>query len=326
MPRSRPLWVPILIGVIAILFTIGVLVGWNIIFTSYYVLATRTQAMPDLGVGYWFILSVGSLFLVAVVVTLLLFLIGNVRQTLYVNQQKTFIDSVTHELKSPLASLLLSLETIETRELTPQMQAKFLGMMKKDVHRLRTFIEHVLDAGRLEHGKRELLFEAADCTALIEECAQRIRLQHDLQPEAIRVETQRAPTRAILTDRVALETIVLNLIDNAAKYSKAPTRIVVGISAQDGRMRIVVSDQGIGMARTDLKRVFKRFYRVDKKGSSPRGTGLGLYLVEALTRRMGGRVTASSEGEGRGSTFTVDLPLRFAEAVPLPSQDNAGSR
>ena len=155
MARAGRLWVPILIGVLAILFTIGVLVGWNIIFTSYYVLATRTHSIPDLGVGYWLILSVGSTFLVAIVVTLLLLLIGNVRQTLYVNRQKTFIDNVTHELKSPLASLQVSLETMEQRDVSPELRAKFLGMMKKDVSRLSTFIDHVLHAGRIEHGDRK---------------------------------------------------------------------------------------------------------------------------------------------------------------------------
>ncbi|MBI5535163.1 MAG: HAMP domain-containing histidine kinase [Deltaproteobacteria bacterium] len=320
MPRTRPLWVPILIGVLAILFTIGVLVGWNIIFTSYYVLATRTHGMPDLGVGYWVILSVGSLFLVVVVVTLLLLLIGNVRQTLYVNQQKTFIDSVTHELKSPLASLILSLETIESRQLTPEMHARFLGMMKKDVHRLRTFIEHVLDAGRLEQGKRQLQFEAMDCRRIVEECAQRIRQDYDLGPDEICIEAGRAPDHPILTDRVALQTILINLLDNAAKYSKKPARIVVAIAVEDARLRISVADHGIGLARAELKRVFKRFYRVERKAGSPKGTGLGLYLVDALTRRMGGRVTASSDGEGRGSTFTVDLPLRMEEPASSAPQ------
>ena len=325
MARTRPLWVPILIDVLAIVFTIGVLVGWNIIFTSYYVLATRTHGMPDLGAGYWVILSVGSLLLVAVVVTLLLLLIGNVRQTLYVNQQKTFIDSVTHELKSPLASLILSLETIETRQLTPEMNAKFLGMMKKDVHRLRTFIEHVLDAGRLEQGKRQLCFEPADCTRLVEDCAQRIRQHYDLNPEEICIEAGRAPEQPILTDRVALETIVINLLDNASKYSGKSNRIVVAIASEDARLKITVADHGVGLARTELKRVFKRFYRVERKDGSPRGTGLGLYLVEALTRRMGGRVTASSDGEGRGATFTVDLPLRIEDASSPAAQTAASS-
>jgi signal transduction histidine kinase len=314
MARSR-LWVPILIGVLAILFTIGVLVGWNIIFTSYYVLATRTHGMPDLGVGYWLILSFGSLFLVAVVVTLLLLLIGNVRQTLYVNRQKTFIDNVTHELKSPLASLQLSLETMEQRQLSPEMQAKFLGMMRKDVSRLRTFIDHVLHAGRIEHGTRQLHEEAFDCLASTHECVRRVREQYELQPEEVRVHEPAEPSRPILMDRVAYETVLLNLLDNAVKYSERPVQIEVRLTCEESRLVLRVTDHGQGIARNQLKRIFKRFYRIEQVVGSARGTGLGLYLVEALTRRLGGRVEATSEGPGKGASFTVRLPLRLSNAI-----------
>jgi signal transduction histidine kinase len=318
MARSR-LWVPIIIGVLAILFTIGVLVGWNIIFTSYYVLATRTHGMPDLGVGYWLILSFGSLFLVAVVVTLLLLLIGNVRQILYVNRQKTFIDNVTHELKSPLASLQLSLETMEQRQLTPEMQARFLAMMKKDVSRLRTFIDHVLHAGRLEHGRRAIRPEPFDCVAATHECVRRVREQYELQPDEMLVREPAEPARPILMDRVAYETVLLNLLDNAAKYSGRPARVEVRLGCEESRLVLRVIDQGQGIAHNQLKRIFRRFYRIEQVVGSARGTGLGLYLVHALTRRMGGKVEASSDGPGAGAMFTVRLPLRFADAMQSES-------
>jgi len=289
-----------------------VLVGWNIVFTSYYVLATRTRTMPDLGAGYWVILSVGSLFLVLVVVVVLLLLIGNVRQTRYLHKQNAFIDNVTHELKTPLASLSLSLETIESRKLSPEMHSRFVSMMKKDVDRLRSFIDHVLDAGRLEQGQRDLREEPSDLVAIAREAAVRIRERHELADDEISIEEcGNAPQPAVI-DRIAFETIALNLLDNAVKYSPRPARVTLNLQTNAQRLILTVRDQGMGMPRSELKKVFRRFYRIEGMRKDARGTGLGLYVVSALVRRMGGRVVARSEGTGKGSEFIVDLPYRQA--------------
>jgi signal transduction histidine kinase len=314
MGRTRRRWVPILIGVLAIVFTIAVLVGWNIVFTSYYVLATKSPGMPDLGAWYWLILSIGSLFLVMVVVTLLLLLIGNVRQSLLVDQQKMFVDSVTHELKSPLASLSLALETIEAREMSPEDHGRFVRMMKKDVQRLRTFIEHVLDAARLEGGQRELRLQAVVVPSLVEELAQRIRDRYELEATEIRTEIGKGLTEPVVTDQVAVETILLNLIDNAVKYSKRPARVTVRASSALGRMTVAVEDRGVGIPVAERKRIFRRFYRLDREGVGSRGTGLGLYMVDALARRLGGVVQMTEGPDGSGSCFTLDLPVRYERA------------
>ncbi len=318
MARTRPVWVQIVIGVLAILFTIAVLVGWNIVFTSYYVLSTRTADMPDLGAGYWVILSFGSLFLVLVVVTILLLVIGNVRQTLYVNQQNAFVDNVTHELKSPLASLSLSIETLESRNLPPEMHARFVSMMKKDVERLRTFIEHVLDAGRLEQGQRDLREQQADLAQLATGCAARIRERHELADDEIVIEPSDLPPFPVITDRVAVETIFLNLLDNAVKYSPRPAHITFNIEASPRRAVISVSDRGVGIPPAELKKIFRRFYRVPREGRTVQGTGLGLYVVSAILRRMGGRIAVASAGPDQGATFTVELPVsQPADQTPM---------
>lgn len=316
MARTRPVWFQIVLGALAIAFTIAVLVGWNIAFTNYYVLATRTQAMPDLGAGYWVIASFGSLFLVLVVVAILLLLIGNIRQTLYVHQQNAFVDSVTHELKTPLASLSLSLETIESRDLSPEMRAKFVSMMKKDVDRLRSFIEHVLDAGRLEHGQRELRDDPTDLVALLEECAARIRQRHDLAEDEISLDIHGESLQPAIIDRIAFETIALNLLDNAVKYSPRPARVSLSLKTSGQRLLFTVRDQGMGIPRSELKKVFRRFYRIERLRKTAGGTGLGLYVVSALARKMAGRVVARSEGPDKGSEFAVDLPYRPAPSSP----------
>jgi len=153
--RRRGLGGPIVFGTLAIAFTITILVAWNIMFTRYFVLATETR-VSELGVGYWMILSIGDVFLVGVATILVLFLIGNVRQRLYIRRQETFLDSVTHELKSPLASLRLSLDTFARRETDAELTGKLLGMMRGDVGRLERFVENLLEAGRIEHGEHRV--------------------------------------------------------------------------------------------------------------------------------------------------------------------------
>jgi signal transduction histidine kinase len=310
--HKQSLWVPILIGVLAIVFTLAVLVAWNVIFTRYYVLATATRSVPELGVGYWLILSFGSLLLVLVVAVLVVFLVANVRQALYVIQQNAFVDSVTHELKSPLASLRLCLETLEARELSREQQAKFIGMMKGDVDRLRAFVEHVLEASRLEHEQRELSHEPTSVSSVVHAGVEQIRRRYGLAPSAL---VQQGPPEAddepIMTDPVALETVVVNLLDNAVKYSRKPVAVVVTQEADAAWVRLRVRDEGIGIPRGELKRIFLRFYRVGRKGKGvPRGTGLGLYVVASLVKRLGGRIQASSDGQDRGSTFVVEIPRR----------------
>ncbi len=319
MRTRQSILVPVLVAVLAICFTIAVLVAWCIIFTQFYVVATETQTIPDLGVGYWLILSAGCLFLVLIIVALILFLVANLRQALLVQHQSTFIDSVTHELKSPLASLSLCLETMESRDLTPELQARFITMMKHDVERLRDFIEHILEAGRLEHNEREIGQEPVALPELVARCLAQIQKRHTIPEDAIRVTLQfNDPERQIVTDPLALEIVLLNLLDNAVKYSEAG-QVKVDLSARDDGewMTFQVVDRGIGIPKKHLKKVFRRFHRVERDDKPKvKGTGLGLYVVASLVQRLGGRITASSEGADSGATFTVRLPIRRLTTDP----------
>lgn len=312
--KKPALWKPILFGVLAILFTITVLVGWSVIFTQYYLLTEASQVIRAPGLGYWIILSTGCLFLVLVIATLVSFLVINVRQALYVNQQNTFLDSVTHELKSPLASLLLSLETLEMRKLSPERQARLHKMMRKDIDRLQAFIEHVLEASRLEHNDREMLVEAVDLESLLERCVKRVAQRHKAAPGAIRIELAlEHPARQLIVDPVAMEIILVNLLDNAIKYS--PRKPEVKISVRHGEEQTVlfqVSDKGIGLEERQHKKVFRRFHRVKREDhKSVKGTGLGLYVVHNLVRQLKGRIQVSSPGRDQGSVFTVTLPAQW---------------
>lgn len=337
MSRNRPtLWLPILLGALAIIFTIAVLVAWNVIFTQYYILATNPDAAPELGIGHWLTLGIGCLFLVGVITVLVMGLVSNIRQALYVRLQKTFIDSVTHELKSPLASIRLGLDTLEMREMTPEMQARFLQMMRKDVDRLQAFIEHILEAGRLEQSTRHMEFHATPLHPLLERCLEPIYKRHAIAQDAVTLrfdlpDDSGAPFH-VITDPMALEIILTNLIDNAVKYSPIDrVHIEVRVWSRGPTWGVEVRDQGLGIPPKLLKKkIFERFYRVERSDTPDitniQGTGLGLYVVRSLVKRLGGRIRAESPGPDQGSTFSVTFPHRaVANASPASTASSPPS-
>jgi len=227
-----------------------------------------------------------------------------------VRKQDTFIDSVTHELKSPLASLQLCLETLGREGLEGDARERLRRMMLEDVDRLRAFIDDVLEANRLSYARPGMLnLSDVSLAQLVEQCAASVRARHKLEPTEVLVDVD--PEIVVSTDRAALEIVVKNLIDNAAKYSERPARVeVVARRVSNETVRVEVSDNGIGIDRKDLKRVFHRFYRVeDQEVRERRGTGLGLFVVWALVKQLGGKVQASSEGRGQGTTMRVELPV-----------------
>lgn len=313
---SRSLLFQILFGVAAVFCTIAVLVGWSIFFTNYYTLWKKIPRMPHLGVSYWLTLIIGCLFLLGIMIVLVLQLVGNIRYTLYLRRQDIFIDSVTHEFKSPLASIRLCLETMEMRDLTPEMKDRFVGMMKKDVERLIAFVEHILEAGRLEHKQREFKHAAVSIPETAERCAEMITDRYRLPSQAITVTSLVSPAHeVIISDAVACETILLNLIDNAVKYSEHPPEISVTLEEEGSWLKMSVRDKGIGIPKNLLKKVFQRFFRI-RHDHTPhaRGTGLGLYVVSSLVSGLGGTIHAMSQGEGFGSTFEVWLPKKTSAA------------
>jgi signal transduction histidine kinase len=313
--RSRQIFYTIFFGTLSVLSTIAVIVAWNLIFTRYYTLASKTT-VSDLGVGYWLILSIGDTFLMLVVAFLVVVLVAHVRQMLYSRRQDTFLDSVTHELKSPIASIKLSLDTLALRNPAPELQVGFHQMMRADLDRLELYIEHLLEAGRLEHGERSLNLTAVELAPLVQRCVDQISQRHQLGPEVMRLNVQLSPERAVfVTDVVALETIILNLLDNAIKYSPDTPRVTLSMQSDRNGLHLAVQDNGLGIPKESLKRVFDRFYRVEHPlHRLARGTGLGLYVVRTLVQRLGGCIRVKSDGTGEGSRFEVDLPLSVRSA------------
>ncbi len=198
------------------------------------------------------------------------------------------------------------------RQLSPQMQERFVTMMRRDVDRLQDFVEHVLEASRLEHAK-SLELEPTVLPELLEQVLKQIHRRHTLSNKAITVVMDlETPERPLRTDPVALELILINLIDNAVKYSpRDHIHVRVHMHEEPNHVIIEVSDQGMGIPPTDLKRIFERFFRVERTDAPQiQGTGLGLYVVASLIKRLGGSIKAHSQGANTGTTFTLKLPSK----------------
>lgn len=295
--------IPITLGSITVLLSMALLVGWS------FLLGQKISRSADVAGDIW-LLVLGALSFVLIIVVLVLFVVSLARGIIEVRKQDTFIDSVTHELKSPLASLQLCLETLGREGLDGESREKLRVMMLEDVDRLDAFIDDVLEANRLSYARSSMLsLNDVPLSNLAEECARVVRIRHKLEPDELRIEVD--PDLIVTTDRAALEIVLKNLIDNAVKYSARPARVeVIGRRDSDGKVLLEVRDHGIGIDRKNLKRVFHRFYRVeDQEVRQRRGTGLGLYVVWALVKQLGGKVQAISEGKGRGTIMRVELPI-----------------
>jgi signal transduction histidine kinase len=222
----------------------------------------------------------------------------------------TFINAVTHELKTPIASMRLYLQTLQSREVDEARRQEFYDIMLADADRLHRTVEQVLKAGASGQRTKTDTRVPVDLAPLAAECVQLARVRHHLDADAIALEAHDARPVVVKGDAEELRTVMTNLLDNAVKYSGGRVRVTVSVAAPaPDTVWVRVQDQGVGIPRKQLTRIFNRFYRVQARGLRQiKGTGLGLYIVRSIARAHGGRVFAQSEGEGRGATFTLELP------------------
>lgn len=255
------------------------------------------------------LLVFGVIFFALIITGLILNTIFLVREIRRNEQHDAFLNAVTHELKTPIASIKLYLETLRTRDLSDAKRKEFYDIMLADNERLLGTVEQVLQASRTREKRREMNLAEIDLADLIRETIATVRGQQHLDEAAIRFASPVEDVR-VVGDRGELQTVLANLLDNAVKYSPDGPKISVKLRpAGAGKADIYVRDSGIGVARRDLKRIFKRFYRVPNESTeAAKGTGLGLPIVRAIVEKHGGRVTAASRGEGKGTTFMVQLP------------------
>ncbi|MEO7774412.1 MAG: HAMP domain-containing sensor histidine kinase [Steroidobacteraceae bacterium] len=298
----RSISLPIVASVISVLLTVAVLVGWVLVIRE-------NQSLTRAIWGNYWLLAAGTISLALIMCVLVLFSVSLVREILEGRRQQVFIDSVTHELKSPLASIKLCLDTLDREGVSAEQRDSLRKMMLTDVERLSVFVDDILQASRISHGLRSQTWTTVDVAQLLGSAIESIRRRYELPPEAFRVT---APSvLQIFSDPTALEIILKNILDNAIKYSSAQPVVEVNMQTlAPGLLRIRVRDHGIGIERTQLKRVFQRFHRSpDPQVNERSGSGLGLYVVHRLVSNLGGHIRAESAGKNQGTTMRLELPL-----------------
>lgn len=296
------------VAVTLTLLAAALAVGWQIL-----VVGDLAPVARDLEAVHWALLILGSLFFLLLILGLVLLCIWLVREMRVNQRQQAFLDAVTHEMKTPLASLRLFVDTLGRHDPGPERRREFLERMGEDLDRLDRTMDQVLAAARAEARTRGMQASRTELPELLEGCIAEIRSRHQLPPGSVRLEA-RADVR-VRGDSDELGLVFRNLLENAVKYSHGAVDVHVAVSGpQDGRVSVEIADRGIGIPRKELRRIFERFYRAGRDVQRQvAGLGLGLFIVRSLVRRQGGRVVARSEGAGRGSRFVVTLRAAPAE-------------
>jgi signal transduction histidine kinase len=277
---------------------VAIAVTLNVIWT---VVNWRQGVLVALGIIFF-------LLIIAGVVLNTIFLVREIRRN---EQHDAFINAVTHELKTPVASIRLYLQTLQAREVDEAKRREFYKVMLDDSDRLLHTIEQVLRAGSTASPFRRVPRAPVDLREIARECVDLARTRFHLEPDVLTYDEHLGGGPAVvLGDADELKTAVWNLIDNAIKYSPEGLKVQVVLDeAEAGRVAVRVIDNGVGISPEELKRIFKRFYRIPASvAMRAKGSGLGLFIVRSIARKHGGRAFAESAGTGRGSTFTILLP------------------
>jgi len=245
--------------------------------------------------------------LIAGMVINTIFLVREIRRN---EQQDSFLNAITHELKTPIASIRLYLETLEKRPLDEAQRHEFYRVMLADTDRLLGTVEQVLKASQIRQVSSRQNWKEVDLAAVVRDALQLARLRQHLPEDAMYFGAEPPAGIMVMGNVEELRTAVFNLFDNAIKYSGEKKKIVVDLLAPNiDTVALRVRDYGVGIEPKELKRIFKRFYRAPNPlNREVKGTGLGLFMVRSIARRHGGDAYAESKGEGLGSTFTMRLP------------------
>ncbi len=282
----------LVLGICVIALAIALNVGW--------ILLNLTEVA---------LLVFGIIFFALIITGMILNTIFLVREIRRNEQQDAFLNAMTHELKTPIASIKLYLETLKMRDVAEDKKREFYDVMLADSNRLLTTVEQVLQASRTREKSRLLNISEIELNDLLEESIKIIKTRHNLDENVIKF-NESAEDVTISGDRSELQTVFTNLLDNAVKYSDEKAKVSVRIkNTNDRNVEVLIKDNGIGLEPAQLKRIFKRFYRVTSLTmQEKKGTGLGLAIVQSVIKKHGGKIWADSKGEGKGSVFIVQLP------------------
>jgi len=310
MHRLKNLFNPIITLIVVQIVWIGLVVLWILWFMGRHneLRKLAEKYRPELVPTHinWPVLAGGILMLAFVLCGLYVIFIYWRRQSRLYAEQKTFISQITHELKSPLASIRLHLETIRLRNPPPEKMERFLDTMLADTERLNTLISNFLMAAKLEQRPANAGLTAIDFSAFVEKFI--AEFQRHL-PEGNSLTIRIDPGISARIDIEGMEMVLRNLLENAFLYSTASPEVQVELCRSGKSCMLTVTDNGRGIDAKELKSIFRMFYRVRTAGETIRGTGLGLYIVKSIVERHKGSIRVKSEGAGRGSRFSISLPL-----------------
>jgi two-component system, OmpR family, phosphate regulon sensor histidine kinase PhoR len=299
--RSRSL--PIILAIVMIVLLVVLTVGFVLLCVFGALHNVRWAAI------HWTLLTIGSTFSGLLLTGVVMYLILSIKAINLSRRQSNFIDSVTHELKSPIASMKLCLQTLGRHQVSQEQQADFFHFMIEDLERLDRLINQLLDAAKVEEGAADSDVEDVPLDSLLRECTETVCLRYRVGPQALDVQLQpcTVPGR-----RVDLDIIFRNLIENAVKYAAAEPWVGVRLRpGPEGFVTVEIADNGRGIPYKLRRKIFGRFERLglELERDKP-GTGLGLYIVRTTLRRLHGRIRVRDRDRGPGTVFEVQLPGR----------------
>jgi len=296
---------------------IGIQLIWvvMVVFWVYWFIG-RSKEFRELALHYkpelvtkgveWLVLVEGLLMLLAILAGVYIIFLYWRRQAKLYLQQRTYISQLTHELKSPLASIQLHLETVKLRNLPKDKLDAFIETMLSDTERLNVLTSNLLMATRIEFRQLGEKAKRIDFSAFVSEYLERKR--GDL-PEGGRITTEVEQGIQAIIDPEGMEMALRNLLENALLYSPVSPEIRVSLRRSGRQCLLEFQDSGKGLKKGELEKVFEMFYRVRTPGENIRGTGLGLYIVKSVVNAHGGKISVESPGPGKGCTFHITLPL-----------------
>jgi signal transduction histidine kinase len=304
MASRRSLSLPITLGVVMILILVVLAVGWVLLTILAARLHYQVEGVYGSDIA---LLAIGSTFIALLLAGTIIYLVLSIKSINLNRRQSNFIDSVTHELKSPIASMKLYLQTLGRRQVSDSERERFYQYMVDDLDRLDRLIDQLLDAGRLENQRVETEREEIAFDVLLRDCVSTVSLHYRLPPEIFQFQLEPCTVRAW---RVDLDVLFRNLIDNAVKYAGSEPRVGVELRrTADHRAIVRISDNGRGIPGRFRRHIFKRFERLGMELERERpGTGLGLYIVQNIARRLKARIRVRDNDKGPGTVFEVQLP------------------
>jgi len=303
--------------IVSILVTIALLVVW----VAYTIQArARINELADrvgvpVGNVHWVVLVVGCGLAALLIIELTSQLATRVAEHRYANKQEEFISMVTHELKSPLAAIKLHAQTLQSADLEREQRERSVGFILQQADRMAALVDDVLESSRLVARKKQLALEPIALGEFFPEYFEEVRPR--IESHGVKLFSRVDTDAAVRATEDALRRLMDNLVDNAARFSNPGGEVRCRVTADADQAVIEVEDDGVGIPKKELTKIFDRFYQAGRQIDGRRkGTGLGLFIVSGLVREMGGSVHAFSH-EGRpGTRFRIELPrLQFAEAA-----------